>query len=615
MKEKSITCVVIGRNTARTLRSCLQSLKQERSGYIKEITYVDGGSKDESIAFAKAIEGIKIIEHTVEKPTPGKQRNAGWKSAGTEWIHFFDGDTTVDKNWISEAVKNIDSKTAAIFGWRKEVYPRKNYFHFIADLEWTEPKSEATFFGGDVLIRKTVLEETGGYDESLTAGEDPELSARIRSKGWKIKGVDTLMCYHDINMAHFRQYFARSARSGYAYAEVGMKMLKASKKTWFFKTVKISVKAVLFFSLVIYAIFSGHLIGMLLAFGVLFSPLTKTLSFKEKFNISFKEALAYGFHCSIIAIPHFFGITAYLIKVTKKTLTFILRWSQKNYQYQKYRVYGLLPLATKINMPIFVIGSGSSGTSILAKILALHKDVYSAKEADEAWFIADNTTSLRHYGIKGRFHFDELDFDKAQVKKLNRIFYRVLKNAKKKRLLEKTPHNLYRIKWVKKIFPDAKFIHTIRNGKNFINSIKKRNKYEKAPGGYPGWWWRKDDYIWHKYKEMFLKNHPEYKDIVRDDFDDENRAAIQWITAMEKKNIEGLNAKDYLEIKYEELTENPGRIIRAIYDFTGLDCDEKPISFAKKNLKKRTYDIIPKLVPEIKKIFNVYCKRYGYDIL
>jgi len=299
----------------------------------------------------------------------------------------------------------------------------------------------------------------------------------------------------------------------------------------------------------------------------------------------------------------------------KKIIQFLYQKINKKHKYFQYGFYSKIPTYKKLKLPIFIIGSGSSGTSILAKILALHGDVYSAKEADEAWFIVNRVTSLRHYGVRGKFRFDESDFDKIQAKKLNRIFCRILKNAKKERLLEKTPHNLYRIKWVKKIFPDAKFINLIRNGKDFIMSIKKRNKYEQASGAYPGWWWRKDDYIWNAYREIFLNNHPEYKDIVESNLDDENRTAIQWINAMEKKNLESLNEKDCLMIKYENLIKEPRKILCKIYDFAELDYDNKPIVFAEKYLKKPMYAEKPKLLPGIKKIFNEYCKLYGYDIL
>jgi len=314
MKEFSITCVVIGLNTERTICECLESVKKQQDVFIKEIIYVDGGSKDKSIEIAKKVNDVKVIELCLNKPTPGKGRNVGWRIATGDWIHFFDSDTVVDKGWISKAIKRVDGKTAAIFGLRKEKRPHKNYFHFIADLEWPKPGSKAKFFGGDVLIKHSVLEETGGYDESLIAGEDPELSVRIRNKGWKIIGVDDFMCYHDINMKDIRQYFRRAFRGGYAYASAGIKMAKIGENVWLLEIIKIFIKAILVISLIFVSIFYRIYIVAPLILFVFFFPLIKISSFKKRLKVNIKEALIYAFHCSVIIWPQLFGAAAYYFK-------------------------------------------------------------------------------------------------------------------------------------------------------------------------------------------------------------------------------------------------------------------------------------------------------------
>jgi hypothetical protein len=60
----------------------------------------------------------------------------------------------------------------------------------------------------------------GGYDESLIAGEDPELCLRIRKAGFDIVRLDHEMTLHDAAIFTFRQWWRRMTRSGHAYAEV-----------------------------------------------------------------------------------------------------------------------------------------------------------------------------------------------------------------------------------------------------------------------------------------------------------------------------------------------------------------------------------------------------------
>ena len=114
---------------------------------------------------------------------------------------------------------------------------------------------------------------------------------------------------------------------------------------------------------------------------------------------------------------------------------------------------------------------------------------------------------------------------------------------------------------------------------------------------------------------MFLERHPKYEGVIKDTLDDENKAAIQWVDAMESKNIESLGKEDCLTLKYEDLIENPEDALRKIYEFAKLEYSENPVRFAKKHLRRPIYTEIPNLISELKKIFNEYCKVYGYDIL
>jgi hypothetical protein len=65
--------------------------------------------------------------------------------------------------------------------------------------------------------------EVRGYDETLIAGEDPELSARLRYAGGKVMRIDREMTRHDADMHRFGQWWTRSVRAGHAFAEVALR--------------------------------------------------------------------------------------------------------------------------------------------------------------------------------------------------------------------------------------------------------------------------------------------------------------------------------------------------------------------------------------------------------
>ena len=65
----------------------------------------------------------------------------------------------------------------------------------------------------------TALQQVGGFNSSLMAGEEPEMCVRLRQQGWKIWRIDADMTIHDCRMTKFSQWWRRSWRGGYAYAE------------------------------------------------------------------------------------------------------------------------------------------------------------------------------------------------------------------------------------------------------------------------------------------------------------------------------------------------------------------------------------------------------------
>jgi hypothetical protein len=78
---------------------------------------------------------------------------------------------------------------------------------------------EATSCGGIVMMRVEAFDDGGGFNPDLIAGEEPELCVRLREKHWSVHRIDAEMATHDADMTRFSQWWRRSLRCGYAYAE------------------------------------------------------------------------------------------------------------------------------------------------------------------------------------------------------------------------------------------------------------------------------------------------------------------------------------------------------------------------------------------------------------
>ena len=312
-----IDCVIIGINTEKTIEQCITHLLA--SHYTRgaiHIYYVDGGSTDDSIPKAGAFAGVNVIALHPEFPTPGLGRNNGWKVGTSPLVQFLDSDAMVEPHWLDRAVDALmdNKEIGAVRGNRYETHPRASVFNWIGDMEWNGEPGICDAFGGDVMIRRPILEETGGYDEILVAGEDPELSQRIRQKGWQILQLNTPMCGHDLAMMHLGQYWKRGHRTGYGYAAVTARCGLSAGGFWLRELFRISARGGGFVGFTLAGLILGvvHPLFLLLLFPgllLLFYPfLFRTSWFMEHKKLNREMAMIYALHCSLVVIPQFFGV-------------------------------------------------------------------------------------------------------------------------------------------------------------------------------------------------------------------------------------------------------------------------------------------------------------------
>src|SRR3546814_11455806 len=73
------------------------------------------------------------------------------------------------------------------------------------------------------MFRVDALTEAKGYDPAIIAGEEPELCHRLRGRGWRVWRIDSPMTIHDADMHRPRQWWMRTVRSGFRYAQVWQK--------------------------------------------------------------------------------------------------------------------------------------------------------------------------------------------------------------------------------------------------------------------------------------------------------------------------------------------------------------------------------------------------------
>jgi GT2 family glycosyltransferase len=227
----SVGAVAIGRNEGARLVRCLSALvpavraAAPGGGPAGRVIYVDSGSTDGSVAAAREL-GAEVVALDPDAPfTAALARNAGLAALSErdppDLVQFVDGDCEIDPGWIpaARAFLAAHEDVAAVCGRRRERHPEASLWNRLIDAEWDTPVGEARACGGDALMRRAAIEAAGGFDARLIAGEEPELCVRLRASGWRIWRLDAEMTLHDADMTRLGQWWRRTVRAGYTYAE------------------------------------------------------------------------------------------------------------------------------------------------------------------------------------------------------------------------------------------------------------------------------------------------------------------------------------------------------------------------------------------------------------
>ena len=118
--------------------------------------------------------------------------------------------------------------------------------------------------------------------------------------------------------------------------------------------------------------------------------------------------------------------------------------------------------------PTIIIGAARSGTNML-------RDVLTRLEGFGTWDCDEINPIWRH----GNFHHpnDQFEADMARpevVKFVRKEFSKIARSTKADRVVEKSCANTLRLPFIDQIFPEARYVHIYRDGRDTVASAKKR---------------------------------------------------------------------------------------------------------------------------------------------
>lgn len=285
-----------------------------------------------------------------------------------------------------------------------------------------------------------------------------------------------------------------------------------------------------------------------------------------------------------------------------------------------FRIEKHLPKFRKIRKPIFIIGTGRSGTTMLGVLLSIHPDIGFLNEPKALWYSAFKYEDVIGSYSKGAARYRLFAQDATEKIKRNvwRLFGAYLAVIQAKRLLDKYPELTFRVPFVKAIFPDAKFIFLVRNGWDTCSSIESwSNRKGAKVGNEVHDWWGVDNRKWRLMVKELVENDSCLSEAVsgiRELSRHTDMAAVEWIITMREglRQLERYPADIYM-LRYEDLVENPEPELSRLLEFCELAKDAKLLKYAKKILKRRPPHLSFEMNREILPLFKKTMQDLGYS--
>ncbi len=208
--------------------------------------------------------------------------------------------------------------------------------------------------------------------------------------------------------------------------------------------------------------------------------------------------------------------------------------------------------------PVFIVGMNGSGTTMLLDSLGRHPDLYGFpletrelpyiissmsdsanlnddKEYLDKWHEIQKITAFKliNNGKPVAVPENWKEYPRSLAAIINYFFSYFAKSEGKQRWCEKTPQHVQHIDLLLEVFPKAKFIHIIRDGRDCAASFHKR-------------WKRRSELAIYRWKNVVQKGQK----------------------AGEK------NPQAYFELKYEDITNNPEYWMKEICTFLEIPFHE-----------------------------------------
>jgi len=183
-----VSVVVATRNSARTLETCLASIRSQQSAEV-ELIVVDNNSSDTTAKIARRYGDLVVTKG----PERSAQRNYGASLASGDFLLFIDSDMILEPDVVSSCLAVVEETEAPAV-----IVPEMS----IGQGFWAACRAlERSCYAGDDGIeaarffKRELFERCGGFDEDLTGPEDWDITDRVATGNHLPRATSTIV--HD----------------------------------------------------------------------------------------------------------------------------------------------------------------------------------------------------------------------------------------------------------------------------------------------------------------------------------------------------------------------------------------------------------------------------------
>jgi glycosyltransferase involved in cell wall biosynthesis len=186
-----------------------------------EIVVVDAGSVDRTRDIVNYyIQRYDFIKLYIKPGTRGESTNYGIMMAKGDAIAFIGGDCIANAFWIKELRSLLSQGSSIVAGKTINIG-----YHAFADLDRVElfyKGFDLSYPSCNIVFRRNVLEEIGGFDPWFITAEDIDVNFRSVQRGYKIDYNGEAIIYHRTK-GGFIKFFKQAFWNGYGRKQLTLK--------------------------------------------------------------------------------------------------------------------------------------------------------------------------------------------------------------------------------------------------------------------------------------------------------------------------------------------------------------------------------------------------------